>query len=510
MSSENTQKFGKLRSFFWPVYRDELKIFVPLLLMFFFIAFNYNILRATKDALVITAKHSGAEALPFLKTWAILPMALLITFIFTRLSNRFKTQHVFYLMMGIFLSFYLLFGFVLYPLHESLHPHGLADKLETMLPVGCHGLIAVFRNWTFTAFYVMSELWSTAIMTVLFWGFVNEITSVDAAKRLYALLALSGNLASILSGKFTTIIAHPEKILPFSNSSDRWGTSLTLLTIIVLLAGLATMWIFRWVNVHGLDPLRSKTTSFQYKQKGAEFKMGIRENFAYLARSKYLISIAVIVITYNIAINLTEVVWKDQLHELCPDPNDYQEYTGKVLMSIGVFSTLIALLSGVILRKVSWTFNALIPPLILLITGSGFFSFLLFKDTGLKDICMLFGYTPLAIGVFFGAIQNSLSRASKYTLFDATKELAFTPLNQESKIKGKAAIDGIGSRLGKSGGSIMYQCFLMSLGTISLTIPYVAMILLVVVVAWIIAVRSLGKQFNAQTVGEKVPAIEQA
>ena len=43
--------------------------------MFFCILFNYTILRDTKDVLVVTAKGSNADVVPFLKTWVNLPMA---------------------------------------------------------------------------------------------------------------------------------------------------------------------------------------------------------------------------------------------------------------------------------------------------------------------------------------------------------------------------------------------------------------------------------------------------
>jgi len=42
--------------------------------MFFFILFNYTILRDTKDVLMITAKKSGAEVIPFIKTYVNLPV----------------------------------------------------------------------------------------------------------------------------------------------------------------------------------------------------------------------------------------------------------------------------------------------------------------------------------------------------------------------------------------------------------------------------------------------------
>ncbi len=95
--------------------------------------------------------------------------------------------------------------------------------------------------------------------------------------------------------------------------------------------------------------------------------------------------------------------------------------------------------------------------------------------------------------MIFGATQICLGRASKYSVFDETKEIAFVPLSRAEQRKGKAIVDGIASRLGKSGGSISFQCLLFQCGNLAATIPYVAMIFLVVITLWIIAVRGLGK-----------------
>jgi ATP:ADP antiporter, AAA family len=511
MTANSSQEFGFFRSWFCPVHKHELRLFLPLILIFFFVCFNYNILRAAKDSLVITAPSSGAEIIPFMKVWVILPMALAMTVFFTRLANKYTTEKVFYIMMSLFLGFFMVFSFILFPLRDSLHPHAFADQLEGYLPLGLKGFVALIRNWTYTTFYVMAELWGTTIMTVLFWGFANEILNVKTAKRFYVLILFGGNLAAICAGGASTFISNLAGKWMVANSGDPWQYSLPVISCLVVAGGLIVMGIFRWLNKNILLDPKYKSQLAQESEK-TDVKMSLRKNFKYLASSKYLLCIATIVLTYNICINLTEVTWKDQLLHIHPLANDFNGYMGKVTMWVGIVATAIAIISNIIIRKFSWTFNAMIPPVLLLLTGVGFFSFLLMKDSSIGMALGAFmGSTPVVLGVLFGSVQQCISRASKYTIFDATKELAFIPLNRESKLKGKAAIDGVGSRLGKSGSALVYQALLMFFGTVSATVPYVGLILLVVVAAWMAAVYALGKRFQSlvthrETIDIKEPA----
>src|SRR4029079_4709201 len=95
-SPSGTVEFEGWRAFLWPVHRRELKKLIPMLLIFFLISFDYNVLRNLKDTLVVTAKSSGAEVIPFIKVWVMFPGAILFTYIFTRLSNRMQKETVFY------------------------------------------------------------------------------------------------------------------------------------------------------------------------------------------------------------------------------------------------------------------------------------------------------------------------------------------------------------------------------------------------------------------------------
>lgn len=85
------------------------KIF-PLGFMLFFILFNYTILRDTKDVLVITAPNSGAEIIPFLKTYVNLPASIGFTFAYNALVNKMSPDKAFYVVMTSFISFFAAFA----------------------------------------------------------------------------------------------------------------------------------------------------------------------------------------------------------------------------------------------------------------------------------------------------------------------------------------------------------------------------------------------------------------
>jgi len=119
-----------------------------------------------------------------------------------------------------------------------------------------------------------------------------------------------------------------------------------------------------------------------------------------------------------------------------------------------VVAIFFMLIGSNILRRVTWTVAALLTPLMIIITGLGFFGFIVFEDQ-LSFVAVFFGTGPLALAVYTGLVQNVLSKATKYSLFDSTKEMSYIPLDDEMKSKGKAAVDVIGGRFGKAGGGVI-------------------------------------------------------
>jgi AAA family ATP:ADP antiporter len=154
-------------------------------------------------------------------------------------------------------------------------------------------------------------------------------------------------------------------------------------------------------------------------------------------------------------------------------------------------------LGGKVFDKFGWGVAALITPITLLVSGIAFFALIMFPKV-FAPLTLQFGVSPLYLAVLIGAAQNILSKGSKYALFDPCKEMAFIPLDAESKTKGKAAVDVIGNPLGKSGGSFIQQILIGLTGSLQASTPYLGGILGLSILAWINAARSLNTQFQAK------------
>lgn len=490
-------KFGKWRTRLWPIHRFELKKFIPLFLLKFLISFNYILLFTTKDTLVITAKGAGAEVIPILKGWIVLPFALLVMIIYTKLSNKLTQYQLFYAILTPFLIFFLVFGFLLYPNQDLFAPHEIADRLVGFLGKNREHWVAVIRYWMHSLFYVVAELWGVVVIMLLFWTFANNINRIHEAKRFYTLFSAAGDVAPMAAGVLICSIS--------STAGGDFSVTVKKLMVLATITGFVIMGIFWWTNRYVLTDKRFYSAEDQKNFKQVQPKLSLKQSLKFILSSKYLGCIALLVIGYSLALNLVEVIWKGNLKLAYTDPNAYQNFMGKFSFAIGFFPLIMALfVGGNIMRKFGWYASAKLPPLVIGITGILFLGAFL-NQQWLTPFTAFFGITPLFLVVVLGAMQNVASKTMKYSLFDPTKEIAFIPLDSESKVKGKAAIDVVGSRLGKSG-SAWIQAVLIDLfgsGSI-LNVGYlVAPIVVVVVSVWFMAVRALNKDFTALSASEQ-------
>lgn len=490
---------SKVRKFLWPIYGAEHKQFLPMALMIALILFNYTVLRNIKDVLVVT--EAGSETIAFLKFWAVVPSALVFFLVYSKLSSGFSKKSLFYITIVPFILFFGLFAVVIYPNRELLHPVESANWLMTVLPEGFRGVIAIYRYWTYSLFYVLAELWGSAVLSFLFWQFANDVTKVAEAKRFYAHFYLLGNFAVTFAGYVARYFSSLRSNQV--DTGDAWGSTLNYLMSAVVLCGLGVVIIYFLLNRFVFDKIKPEElgAAAAAAPKKKKPKLTMAESFKFLLQSRYLGLIAILVMAYGISINLVEVSWKNQLSLQFPNKNDYSAFMGLLSFVTGLSTVAVILIGGAIVRTLGWKRGALATPYILGLTGLGFFACVIFPDF-FAPIAMYLDITPLYMAVWFGFSQNVLSKSTKYALFDPTKEMAYIPLDDESKSKGKAAVDVVGARLGKSGGSVLQQLMFAFIGPIGVIAPYAAGVMVAIIIIWIIAVHALNRRFTALT-GEK-------
>ena len=498
---EAPSEFGRLRRLFWPIHSYELKKIIPMLLMFFFISLIYSLLRNTKDTLIVTAPGGGADLIPFLKIYGVIPASVLYMLLFARLSNLLNKRTLFIAALCPFLFYFSLFA-VLFPVREAIQPVAWASRWYGGLPMGLDALVAMARHWTFSLFYIMAELWGSVALSLLFWGFANDIVRVEESKRFYALFGIGANLALVAVPLANHGLHFLENRLIALRPMSPWTAYVILLMTAVVLCILVILGIYRWINRRVLTDPRFYSRDEQQALGAMKPKLSLGQSVRFLAGSRYLRLVAILVLGYGIAINLIEVTWKTHLGRQCPNPQDYQDYMAQFSLATGI-TTLVLMLfvTNNVIRRFGWTVAALITPVVLLVTGIGFFGFLLFEQA-FTPLLAQYGTTPLAMAVLFGTIQNVMSKSSKYSLFDPTKEMAYIPLDQESKVKGKAAIDVVGARLGKAGGSIIQQGLIGIYHSLQAIPAQIATILFLVIGTWIWADLRLGRAFTRLTRGK--------
>jgi ATP:ADP antiporter, AAA family len=492
MAKGENSPLAWLRERLWPIEAHELKKILPLLFMKFFISFTYGVLTNMKDAFVVTARGSGAEVIPVLKGWVVLPIALGATLLYTKLTNIYRRSVLFYGIILTFMSFVFLYGFVLYPNLDLLSPHESADWLQEKLGAANGHWVAIYRNWIQSLFFVIAELWGSIVIFLLFWGFVNHICNFNEAKRCYSLFIAGGDMAQMFTGPLVCYFTG--KYL-----ASNFNLALQGLVCCVLFFGFMIIAIHYYLTRHVLvRDTRLYQPEHQNQPIDQKTKLSLLESIKFIIRSPYLRYIAVMVVAYGLTINLTEVTWKANLKLVYPETGDYQSFMATVSSAVGACSFLITVFfSGLIIRKLGWHFCAQLPPIVIGVTSLIFLTLFLNPH-------WLPGMSPLYLIVLFGAFQNVISKVMKYAFFDATKEMSYIPLDQESKVKGKAAIDVVGSRLGKSGAAWIQILLIQLAGTgsvLSIT-QYLLPIIACTVVFWVLSVRQLNKEFQLKTVVE--------
>ncbi len=508
MSKQAAEEFSGWRKLVWPIHSFEVKKFLPMGIMMFCILFIYTVLRDTKDAILVNAPGAGAESLAFAKGIGVTAAAVAFMILYTKAANIFNREGLFYVTALPFLIFFGLFPYAIYPFVDVLHMDiSTIHSMQETWP-NLRWIIPLVGNWTYTLFYILSELWGSAVLSLLFWQFANAITPVKEARRFYGMFGFIGNFGLLLSGPGIIMVSRYVRSFGLSEM-ETTGLMLKYLMAFVIVAGVIVISTFYWMNRVVLTDKRYYDPEAMGEKKKKKSKLSMAESFKEILQSPYLGLIAMLVLAYGVSINLFEGVWKGQIKIAFPSASEYNEVMGGLSTMTGGIAVILMLVGSNLLRSLSWRTCALITPIVLISGILTFFGVIYYNNTQIPEGLSivealkqgLLNKELIVFAVLLGLGVNAFGKAVKYSLFDPTKEMAYIPLDPELKVKGKAAVDVIGGRGGKSAGSYIQMGLLTVFAGSSLyhLVPIIAPIAIGIVFLWILSVFGLSKKFIALT-----------
>ncbi len=507
------------------------------------LAYVNTIIDSLKDSLVITAVGGGTEVLPYLSTYAVLPSSVLFLVLYSWATKNLSREKIFNVVVGCFMLFYGGFA-VLYPHHEVMHSSSFADWLLSALPNGLAGFVGMVRNWMFTAFYCVSELWGDVLLSLLFWGLANETTSIEDAPLLYPLFGIGANIAQTCAGRSLRLVG--ELSSPWLSYSQQ----IQLTVAICVAMGVAIVGVHTHIvrtfernpkgsaidrkrrrerlaargeanggrkevdveaSVPGLNycdvqgkhdsdgdgdgqPRTVRLDDGDVSSSGAQdtSSMSIVGAWKYLIKSPQIKCLAVMAIAQGLTTRILEVSWKTYLHMMCPSPVEYAAFLGDVAAMTGVSTALLMVFSPLLFDLMGWVGVASATPNIMLIGGIPFFIACVVYSFGGGVVGSMLSLKTVVIA---GALLHIFARGAKFSLFKPSEEMVYIGLDDESRTKGKAAIDVVGAQSGKSLSSILQQFLLIfvSGGSVAGIIPVLGLTFVTMLGQWKRSIRDLAE-----------------
>jgi AAA family ATP:ADP antiporter len=442
----NKLKNSKFRQVLWPIKSSELTKFVPMAFLILSILLNQNLIRGMKDGLLLTT--IDPEVLGFIKLWGEIPFGIAFVIIYTKMCNIMSPEKVFRRVLAFFLCFFIVFVFGIFPNKEYFHPTiELVSSYIALYP-NMKWFLVIWGKWTIVLFYIMGELWTVIIYSMLFWQLANKITKTEEASRFYPFFSFFGQSNLLLSGLLLGYFASDHHILRplFSHLEDNTEITIKSLMVLVMISGTFSLFAHKYIELYVMSNPKFFAPKEGRKEK---LELGLKDSMKFILGSRYLGLIFCLIVGYGVTINIIEGIWVSKVKELYPHASGYIRYQGNLFFWTGMFTLFCTVIGSSVIRYCGWYWGAIITPIIILITGVTFFISAIMQER-ITDLLLPYGIQSIIVIVGIGTMQSILSKGTKYSLFDATKEMAYIPLDDEIKTKGKAAVEVVGAKVGKA------------------------------------------------------------
>jgi ATP/ADP translocase/HEAT repeat protein len=272
-----------------------------------------------------------------------------------------------------------------------------------------HVLVAAKERWVLIALYNWIEVVG-AFLIIQFWTFAADIFSSREAKRLFPIIGLGGIFASMLAGIGVTAatsglgIATEHLLLPQG---------------LFLFACVGIVW---HLGQRERPRLQEATVGRHARTDAQGFR--VKSEMLDVFKSKHLKLIAAMTVATFITVPLIDYQFKVVAKEHFAGVDAYSAFMGVFYSVTGALAALMQFgLTGRLLERFGVVVSLLVLPLFLLAGSAGL---------------------VLGVSAFFMAVlSKGAENTFRYSIYDATMQVIYTPVPGHVRGRAKTFIDGI-------------------------------------------------------------------
>ena len=473
-------------------HKEQQKCVLMSLLIFMTVV-GYNVMRGMKETVLRKLSVTSAAAyMPFVKIFLVMPLSIALGFLYLYLRHRTGISRSYYVTSSVFLAYFAIFTFHIIPNIEyyTADPAWVLS-MQSQYPFYKY-VIGLLGNLPSALYYVFAELWGTFTLVIMFWSMANDIFSTDEASRVYPILSLFSSVSIIASSYILKSLSTCDSPLEQS-------------TFVILALGISMILIVYRLNpceeAEALSSDNTKVAASSKKKKKKKLPLG--QSLKTALATPHILYMAVCVVSFSILINIVETSLKEKLYFYYDTDQAYLDYYSFFTYSKGTLSLLANFCNVYLLRRYGWFPIAMITPLFCIFTANCFLT----HNAGFVPdfIIQVFQSSDTNFTMMWVAVYGMIATyAAKYAFFDTTQQMAYIPLPEDIRANGKAAADGIGGRLGKSGSGFILSGLLAFTATESTTegilhiAPYLLVITTCLSVLWIWAMLKLSVSYSQE------------
>ncbi len=403
-----------------PVRPGEGRVVAILFLQAFALMLAYYLVRPVREALILT--QGGAE----FRSYAVAVQALLLVIIIPAYGawvRRIEARRIYLLVNAFFVSHLLLF------------------------------CLASLAGWRIGfAFFVWGSLFSVMAVTQ-FWAFATDLFSVNSGERLFGLIAVGVSAGAFAGAQLATALF--DAIGPHG----------------LMLASAASLSIAVALATRARAAIPDESRSGERGVPAAGHWLG---GFAVIARSRYLVAIAALVVLLNWITSAGDFVLTSWLVDIAgrEAPGAESGYIGRFMGRYCATVTLVGFLVQLLLVSRIIQFAGLARALLV------------------TPVAFVAGYLVVGIVPAFLLLQSVLvvQRSFDYSLLNTTRNALLLPMGRDAKYQAKTAIDTFFFRAGDllATGSVFLGTWLLEDARAQLVWLIVVLSLTMMMVAWLV------------------------